>query len=272
MKKLVGIALIAAFGLLFFIFFISKKTQEHALETSLDMSKDGSPPVQHLACIMDGNRRWAQKKGLKPWYGHKEGIEAVKKVIEFCYEKKIPYLTLYTFSLENFNRSADENSYLFTMMLQEAQKGVDEFRKYGVRARFIGDRNLFPAQLIPLLDSVEQQTADLSNVQVTFMFCYGARQEIAAAAKSIALHVKSGALSIDEITPELFSAYLLTSNIPDPDLIIRTGGYSRLSNFLLYQAAYSELCILDCLWPDITKEHLQKALDDYCSVKRNYGG
>lgn len=227
--------------------------------------------MRHLACIMDGNRRWAKRNGLKPWYGHREGVEAVRKVIQFCLEKKIRYLSLYTFSLENFKRSAEENKYLFGLMVQEAQKGVAEFRKYGVRLRFRGDRSLFPQDLSPLLDRVERDTADMDVLHVTFLFCYGGRQEIANAAKHVAVDLKAGKISEEAITPELLSSYLWTYDLPDPDLVIRTGGYSRLSNFLLYQAAYSEIYVLDCLWPDITTEHLEEAYTAFVQSTRNFG-
>lgn len=244
-------------------------------KTSLDIPTpqelEEMQPLRHLACIMDGNRRWAKERGMVPWYGHAEGVSAVQKVIKFCLEKKIKYLSLYTFSLENFRRSQEENSYLFKLMVKEAEKGTQEFKKYGIRLRFIGDRNLFPEQLSPLLDQVEKETAHLDTLNVTFLFCYGGRQEIASAAKNIAHKVKLGQLQEDDITPELVSQHLWTAEIPDPDLIIRTGSFSRLSNFLIYQAAYSELYVLDCLWPDLNKEHLQDAYDAFMECKRNFG-
>lgn len=247
------------------------------MQATVDLPDDGEicqkeeRALNHLACIMDGNRRWAKKQGLAPWYGHKEGVEAVRKAVRFCIDKKIKYLSLYTFSLENFARAPEENNYLFDLMVQEAQKGVEEFKKNGVRLRFIGDRNLFPAHLRPLLDDVEHETAAMNTLHVNFLFCYGGRQEIAAAVKSIARKVKEEQLTEDEITPELIGQHLWMADVPDPDLIIRTGNVSRLSNFLLYEAAYSEIYILDCLWPDITSEHLQEAYDEFMNVKRNFG-
>lgn len=228
-------------------------------------------PLRHLACIMDGNRRWAKQRGLVPWYGHKEGVEAVRRTVQFCLEKKIPYLSLYTFSVENFKRDPEENRYLFGLMVQEAQKGVEEFKKHGIRLRFIGDRSLFPAQLAPLLETAEKETADNTNLTVVFLFCYGGQQEIYAAVKDIADQVGGGQIRPDQVTPEFLNKTLWTGDIPDPDLIIRTGGFSRLSNFLLYKAAYSEFCFLDCLWPDLSQEQLQKAYDDFLECKRNFG-
>jgi|ERR1700733_9351468 len=227
--------------------------------------------LNHLACIMDGNRRWAKRQGLMPWYGHGQGIETVQRVIAFCLEKQIKYLSLYTFSLENFLRSEQENSFLFDLMLKEAQKGADIFKQRGIRLRFVGDRTLFPASLQPLLDSLEQETAHCDVLTVNMLFCYGSRQEVASAVKKIAVQVKQGLLREDDITPELISTHLWTGLIPDPDLIIRTGGFSRLSNFLLYQSAYSELQVLDCMWPDLTTDHLQNAYDVFVNCKRNFG-
>ena len=245
-----------------------------SLEKCIDLPQEiaaNERSLVHLACIMDGNRRWARKNGLAPWEGHSHGIQAAKRIIEFCLEKKIKYLTVYTLSPENFKRSAQELEYLFNLMTQEAQKGAQEFIKHGIRVRFIGDRSLFPAGLVPLLDEIEKNTAHLDTLQVNVLFCYGARQEIAAAAKSIAQKVKDNELSPDDITPQLLSAYLWNSNFPDPDLIIRTGKVSRLSNFLLYQAAYSELYMLDCFWPEVTKEHFEHAYNAFLLSKRTFG-
>lgn len=251
-------------------------TRGTSLEQSIDVSasilqEQQKSPLTHLACIMDGNRRWAKKRGWVPWYGHKEGVEAVRRTVQFCLEKKIPYLSLYTFSVENFKRDPEENHYLFSLMVKEAEKGLDEFKKNGIRLRFVGDRSLFPSQLIPLLENAEKETAENSNLTVVFLFCYGGRQEIYAAVKEIADKVSSGEIIREHITPELLDKTLWTGDLPDPDLIIRTGGFSRLSNFLLYKAAYSEFCFLDCLWPDLTLEHLQKAYDDFLECKRNFG-
>ncbi|GMU19351.1 MAG: hypothetical protein AMXMBFR12_05430 [Candidatus Babeliales bacterium] len=243
---------------------------DHILATSLDVEQEVNVPV-HVACIMDGNRRWAKQRGLEKVEGHKEGIEAAKKTIEFCLEKKIKYLSLYTFSTENFNRSQDEVKAIFELMMQEAQKGIDEFKKHDIRIRFIGDRNLFPSELVPYLDQFEKETAHCDKLHVSFLFCYGAQQEIAAAAKNIARKVKTGELAEDQITPTLFSQHLWTHELPEPDLIIRTGSVSRLSNFLLFQAAYAELFMLDCFWPAITKEKLQEIYEQFVKRQRRFG-
>lgn len=227
--------------------------------------------LKHLACIMDGNRRWAKERGLKPWEGHKVGVETASTIVEFCIDKNIKYLTLYTFSSENFNRSAQEVQYIFDLMLKKAQQGPEEFKKRDIRLRFIGDRSLFPSQLVPLIDQFEKETAHCKTLQVSFLFCYGGRQEIVAAVKSIARDIKEGKIQEDNITPELLNRYMWNKDLPDPDLIIRTGYVSRLSNFLIYQAAYSELYMMECYWPEITKDHLQKAYDTFVNTQRRFG-
>lgn len=275
MKKGFILLLIVIVGFLYYVSKQRKQPVTECLETSINVPDNGaiqeSGTLVHLACIMDGNRRWAHQRGLDPWQGHQAGIEVARKTLEFCIEKNIKYLTLYILSPENLRRSKQELDHIFDLMAQEAHKGVAEFRKQGVRVRFKGDRSLFPSQLIPLLDDFEAKTADMDTITVTLLFCYGARQEIALAVKNIARQIKEGQLQEDDICPELIAQNLLTADIPDPDLIIRTGKVSRLSNFLLFQAAYSELYMLDCLWPDVTKEHLEQAYQAYFNTKRTFG-
>ncbi|MBI2775177.1 di-trans,poly-cis-decaprenylcistransferase [Candidatus Dependentiae bacterium] len=227
--------------------------------------------MKHLAIIMDGNRRWARSKGLGSLIGHSNGFEAAKRAVEFCLKKKIAYLSLYTFSIENFKRSEHERSYLFDLLASKAPQLVDDFLKYGVRARFIGDRSLFPAQLLSTIENLESQTNQGHNLQVNFLFCYGARQEIIQGVKSIIQKIKNGELSENDITDETLNNSLWTAGIPEPDMIIRTGGTKRMSNFLLYQAAYSEFYFLDCFWPEITEDHLQAACLNFEESKRNFG-
>lgn len=227
--------------------------------------------INHIAFIMDGNRRWAKKQGLLPFLGHNKGAQTIQHVIEFCLKNKIKYSSLYTFSLENFSRSVQEVTYLFDLLIAEAHKKLPVFLEHNIRVRFIGDRSLFPAQIMTVAQDMEEKTVDCSALNLNFLFCYGARQEIMAAVKMCVEEVKKGLIALEDITDELFKKYLWTGDIPDPELIIRTSGFKRLSNFLLYQAAYSEFCFLDCLWPDITQEHMQHALDNYLETKRNFG-
>lgn len=220
---------------------------------------------------MDGNRRWAQKKSRVPWYGHQEGVEAIKRVIQFCLEQHISYLSLYTFSLENFKRSAVEKKFLFSLLVKEAERGIDEFVNNQIRVQFVGDRSLFPPEVIPACRIIEEKTAHLNKLHLNFLFCYGSRQEIVTSIKAMISDVQEGKLHAEEITEDLFQSYLWTGDMPEPDLIIRTGGFKRLSNFLLYQAAYSEFCFLDCLWPELTTEHLQQAVNNFIECRRNFG-
>lgn len=227
--------------------------------------------LQHLACIMDGNRRYARRHGWKIWRGHKQGAESVKRVADFCIAQKIQHLSLYAFSLENFKRSPEEQEYLFSLLVEETQNSLPELQEKGIRVRFIGDRNYFPKSVISSCNAVEEQTKDLDVLQLYFLFCYGARQEIAAVTQQICKAVLAGTVAVDLITTETFKRYLWTSGIPDPDLIIRTGGAQRLSNFLLYQAAYSQLYFIDCLWPEITAKELVVAVDHFRECKQNFG-
>ncbi len=220
---------------------------------------------------MDGNRRWAKKRRLFPWLGHREGLKAAKRVVEFCLEKKIQFLSLYTFSIENFVRPAKELDYIFNKLPNELYKQIDELIEKGIRIRFIGDRSLFPASVVPLFKDIEEKTAHLHNITVNLLFCYGARQEIVHAIKNIVKKIKAGQISENELSDQMVSQHLWTQGIPDPELIIRTGGVKRLSNFLLYQAAYSEFYFIDYLWPEITHEHLEDALSFYKNCQRNFG-
>lgn len=227
--------------------------------------------MRHLACIMDGNRRWAQQHGLVPWQGHKKGIDTVRRIISFCLEKNISYLSLYVFSIENFSRSDEEKSFLFNILAHEAFSELSQLKEQGVRVRFIGDRELFPSHLRSLTDTVELETKSLSALHLNLLFCYGGRQELVTGIKKIVQDVKDGRILVDSICQEVVSRYLWTDGIPDPDIIVRSGGMQRLSNFLLYQAAYSELYFLDCFWPDIQKEHLEKIMKFFNQSKRNFG-
>jgi len=223
-------------------------------------------PLNHLGIIMDGNRRWAQQHGYKPWIGHRQGVEPVKEAMSFCKEHGIQHLTLYVFSLENFKRPQEELSYLFDILAQEiASKEMENLFKENVRVRFIGDRSLFPQQLVPIIADIEQKTADHSGLYVNLLFCYGGQQEIAAAGKAIAEQNDPVSSFSD------FKKYMWSADVPAIDLIIRTAGDQRLSNFLPMQAAYSELYFTDCFWPELTKEDLKQAVTFFVSSKRNFG-
>lgn len=228
--------------------------------------------IKHLGCIMSGNRTWAKRQGWLPVMGYKYGVQAIRRVLDFCLKKEISYVSLYTFSIENFKRPEQEKNYLFEVLAKEEFNSMlEDALKKGVRIRFIGDRSLFPVSVASMFSQAEERTAQLKNLTVNFMFCYGGRQEIVHATKVIAQKIKNNELSIDAITQELFSQQLWTEDIPDPDLIIRPDGEKRLSNFLLYQAAYAELYFLDCMWPGLSDQHLEDAWEYYNHVKRNFG-
>lgn len=220
---------------------------------------------------MDGNRRWAAQQGFGSWFGHKKGLDAVQRVIDFCLEKNIKYLSLYTFSIENLQRPGDEQKYLFEVLAQEALQDLETFKRKNVCIKFVGNRALFPASIVPVCETVEQETFSGAALQVNFLLCYGGQQEIVDAAKRLAIEVAQDKLSSEDVTTDLFKTYLWTSSIPSPDLIIRTGGQQRLSNFLLFQCAYSELYFLDCLWPDISSMQLESALTYFDKCRKNFG-
>jgi len=227
--------------------------------------------INHIAFIMDGNRRWAKSRGLLRLYGHKEGVNTVKRVARFCLDRKIKYLSLYTFSIENFKRSEKEKAYLFNMVAKEACKSLQEFKENGIRVAFVGDRSLFPDTVLPICEELEKETALCDKLHINFLFCYGARQEIVSGVKKIAQKVKAGELCEHDINENMLQDYLWSSDFPEPDLIVRTGGQVRLSNFLLYQAAYSEFCFLDCMWPELSESHLNSIVTRYLERQRNFG-
>lgn len=229
--------------------------------------------INHLAVIMDGNRRWARKNSLDILLGHsKGGIDAARLTIQFCLEQSISYLSLYTFSLENFKRSVVEKNCLFNLITNVSQADKDSFIKNGIAIKFVGDRSLFPDLIKASCNDLENITKDGKNLSVQILFCYGGRQEIMAAAKLLSEKINKGDLPETAWHDEKeFKKCLWSGDIPDPDLIIRTGGAKRLSNFLLFQSAYSELYFLDCFWPEVTYEKLMQAICWFDEVKRNFG-
>lgn len=220
---------------------------------------------------MDGNRRWAKKNGLQSVRGHKEGANVVREVVKFSLEKKIKHVSLYTFSIENFKRPEHEKSFLFNLLINEAENGLQEFVGNGVKVRFIGDRSLFPEDVLSACQKIENETKNLDKLELHFLFCYGSRQEIVEGVKRIVKKVQDGEFSEDEISHKTVEDHLWTAGIPEPDFIIRTGGVKRLSNFLLYQAAYSDFYFFDCMWPEMTSKHLEKAWESFTGTKKRFG-
>ncbi len=227
--------------------------------------------MQHLAIIPDGNRRWAAQNKLESFFGHQKGMETVRSAIKVCIKNEIAYLSFYTFSIENFRRSDIEKRYLFNLLTEGFTKELPELIDAGIRVRFVGDRAMFPEQIRDTIEIIEKQTAHLNRLTLNLLFCYGAKSEIAHAVKKIAQDVKEGRVQIDDINDTIVDNALWTAGIPNPDLIIRTGGVVRLSNFLLLQAAYSEFLFLDYYWPDMTEERLEQCLEQFKQTQRNFG-
>lgn len=229
--------------------------------------------MQHLAIIPDGNRRWAKANKLESFFGHRKGLDVVKATIKVCVSKGIKFLSFYTFSLENFRRSDTEKNYLFSMIATEFKSALPELVAQGVRVRFLGDESYFPPSVKATIQEVEHATATCDVLNLNLLFCYGARQEIVHAAKTIAQKIKDGVLDVESITEESLSRSLWTGGMPDPDLILRTGMASspRMSNFLLYQAAYSEWMFLNEYWPQMTEELLSGYIEKFDNIKRNFG-
>jgi undecaprenyl diphosphate synthase len=227
--------------------------------------------INHLACIMDGNRRWAQSQGLLPWYGHQEGVEAAYRVIDFCTEKKITYLSLYLFALQNFKRPTDECEHIFEMLRKHSNEVLKQLIAKNIHVKFIGDHSSFPQGIGAIADMIEEATRSATGLKLNLLFCYGAQEEIVAACKAVAQEVAEGKYSAAQIDQKRFESHLWSAKVPHPDLIIRTGKTHRLSNFLLYQAAYSELYFSDCLWPEIDYAELEKAYLYFESCARNFG-
>lgn len=231
---------------------------------------DTSTPA-HIAIIMDGNGRWARARNLPRIAGHRRGAEAVRNTVKACSELGIPYLTLYAFSSENWRRPAAEVDDLMGLLQLYLRQEVGELKRQGVRLRFIGDRAGLSADINRLIENAEKDTAENRDLLLTIALNYGSHDEIIRAVRGIAADAVAGRLNIDEIDETRFSSYLETSGLPNPDMIIRTSGEKRLSNFLLWQAAYSELIFLDIFWPDFTKESLEEALDEFHARERRYG-
>jgi len=222
----------------------------------------------HVAVIMDGNGRWAQRKGLPRVEGHRRGSEALKRTIQACMELGVKYLTVYAFSTENWNRPKEEVGFLMDLLMAALDKEIDELNKNGIRLRFFGRLEMIDHKLKHRIKAAEELTKNNGALNLTIMFSYGGRAEIVDAVKSI---VNKGIKS-DKISEETVSENIYTAELPDPDLLIRTAGEMRVSNFMLWQIAYSELWVTDTLWPDFGKEHLLQAIEDYGRRVRKYGG
>lgn len=225
----------------------------------------------HVAIIMDGNGRWASARGLPRVAGHRAGIEAVKRALQAAADAGIAYLTLYAFSSENWKRPEDEVKDLMGLLRLYLQAEMASLHKQGARLRVIGERARFDTDILALIEQAENLTASNTRMNLTIALSYGGRQEIMRAAQNLAKQVAGGACRAEDITEEKFSSALFTNGIPDPDLIIRTSGEKRISNFLLWQSAYAEFVFLDTLWPDFSAVDLAQALDEFNRRERRYG-
>lgn len=226
---------------------------------------------QHIAVIMDGNGRWAKNQGHERLYGHNYGVESVREVLKGAMELKVKYLTLYAFSTENWSRPKEEVEGLMDLLIRTIAGEVEELNEKGIRLLTIGDTEGLPEGCRIELKKAIDKTAHNKKTSLILALNYSARWEIVNAAQKIAEQVKNGGLELGQINDDVFSAALTTSEIPDPELLIRTSGEHRISNFLLWQIAYSEFYFTDVLWPDFKKEDLFKAVIDYQSRERRFG-
>ena len=226
---------------------------------------------RHIAIIMDGNGRWAQQRRRPRLIGHRAGARAVRTCVEFCLDRGVGALTLFAFSSENWNRPAEEVGGLMKLFLGALEREVDELHRLGARLRFIGDRSRFDAALLQRMQAAEALTAGNIRLQLCIAASYGGRQDIAAAARALAEDVAAGRLRPQQIDEDALGARVALADLPPPDLFIRTGGELRISNFLLWQLAYTELWFTDTLWPDVDAATLQRALDDYAGRERRFG-
>jgi undecaprenyl diphosphate synthase len=226
---------------------------------------------RHIAIIMDGNGRWAKEKGKLRVFGHHNGVVSVRDVVEGACNLDLQYLTLYTFSSENWNRPKLEVMAIMELMVNTIHKEIDNFMKENVRLNAIGDLQMLPKKCYQELKNAIDTTAGNTGLTLTLALSYSSRREIVRAAKNIAIKVKNGELAIEDINEELFENNLYTGDMPDPELLIRTSGEFRISNYLLWQIAYAELYFTPKLWPDFRKEDLYEAIADYQKRERRFG-
>ena len=235
------------------------------------MPRAATDQPRHVAIIMDGNGRWAKQHKLPRSKGHEQGGRAVERVVDLCINHGIPWLTLYAFSMENWGRPKAEVSGLMEMLKRFLEKSLPKMQEKGVCFRAIGELELLPKKCRDILTKAINETQGNSALQLTLALSYGSRQEITAAARKLASLAASGKLSPQDITPELLADHLYTAGMPDPDLLIRTSGEMRLSNYLLWQVSYAELWVTPVLWPDFGEEDFEEALAEYATRHRRYG-
>ena len=240
--------------------------------TAPDTGEETTLKPAHIAIIMDGNGRWAKARGLPRAAGHRAGVEALRQAVRNAGDLGIEWMTVYAFSSENWSRPKSEVMDLMGLLKLFIRRDLAELHQNGVRVRVIGERVDLQPDIRKLLEEAEHLTLDNKSMNLVIAFNYGGRDEIARAARRIAEEAAAGRLSPGDITPDSFAAFLDTVDIPDPDLIIRTGGEQRLSNFLLWQAAYAEFVFLSCYWPDFNLTHMIDSLAAFAARERRFGG
>ena len=247
-------------------------SSKQALSAPLEAKSDGFEVPRHVAIIMDGNGRWAAARGFPRVEGHRRGVEALRKTVRAARELGISYLTIFSFSSENWSRPASEIRDLLGLLRRFIRNDLAELHGSNVRVRIIGERDDLDRDIRRLLMEAEELTRDNDGLTLVVAFNYGARQEIARAARRLALEVAAGRLTADAITPDRIAGHLHAPDVPDPDVIVRTSGEQRLSNFLLWQAAYSELVFVPVNWPDFDRAALEAAIAEYHRRERRFGG
>lgn len=229
-------------------------------------------PVRHLGVIMDGNRRWARQHGYKPWIGHQHGVAPVKTAVQFCLKHQIKTLTLYVLSLENLQRPPEELHYLFDILAKEvAATEFQQLMDAGVRVTIVGDTGRIPDTLRPVLDDIVKKTQQNEKLELNLLLCYNGKRDLLIAVERCCREALEAGAMPNEVTEEWFMSHAWSSHVPAVDLIIRTGGEARLSNFLPWQSVYSNLYVLDSYWPDMTEQHFNDALAYYARCRKNMG-
>ena len=227
---------------------------------------------RHVAIIMDGNGRWAHQRSLPRSAGHKQGVEAVRRAVRAALELGIEYLTIYSFSSENWSRPPGEVNYLLDLLRRFIRQDVVDLHAADVCVKVVGDRISLSADIVTMLDECEHLTRNNKSLNLVVAFNYGGRQELVHAAQQMAEQISAGKLAASDIDPDEFARHLYTAGIPDPDLLIRTSGEQRISNFLLWQLAYAEFVFIEEHWPDFNQESFERAIDEYVGRERRFGG
>lgn len=226
---------------------------------------------QHIAIIMDGNRRWANKKNIPGTLGHREGVQTLKKIVRYAHKLGVKFLTVYAFSTENWNRKKDEVDFLMVLLQEAIKNELEELCSENVKLKFIGLCNELPQPLPEIINTATEKTKNNTGLSLQVALNYGSKLEITNALKTISKEVLENKLKIEDITPETIDKHLFTSGIPDPELVIRTGGEFRLSNYLLWQSAYSEFYSTEALWPDFDEKELDKSIEEFNKRQRRFG-